>query len=120
MMAVYKEARRLDVELFAHVFADLDQFFSAGAALARSQFMAVLDARQVGRQRLATGMAALTLVHLWRRRQLGLDCRQVGADRFFKQLTLLAVESFALFAKLDAPVVGQLQGQRGNLEVFLR
>lgn len=58
-MAVHEEARWLHVQLFADVFADLDQVGAALAALARLGLMAVLDALQFRRQRLAAGRFAL-------------------------------------------------------------
>ena len=50
-----EEAGRLDVELFADVFTDLDQTLAALAAGARFRFVTVFDAWQVVRQGLATG-----------------------------------------------------------------
>ena len=40
-MAMHEEARRFDIELFTHVFADLDQIMTALAAGARIRLMAV-------------------------------------------------------------------------------
>ena len=102
---MYEEARRLHVELFADVFTDLDQALAACRALARLRLMAVLDARQFGRQRLAPGTAAFALASFavtgvsgWH--QLGLDRGQVGVDRFFKQLTLLTLKDLLFWPNL--------------------
>lgn len=48
-VAVHQEARRLDVELLADVFPDQYQALATGDALAGLGFVAVLDARQLGR-----------------------------------------------------------------------
>ena len=60
-VAMYEEAHRLHVELFADVFTDLDQALAACRALAQLRLMAVLDARKFGRQRLAPGTVAFAL-----------------------------------------------------------
>ena len=52
---MYEETRRLDVELLADILADLNQGATALAALARIGFMAMFDAHQMSRQRLAAG-----------------------------------------------------------------
>ena len=117
-MAVHEEARRLHVQLLADVLADLDQVGAALAALARLGFMAVLDARQFWRQRLAAGALA---TRLGRRLafEFLFDRGQVHVDRFLEQQALLAGECFTGLAEAYAPVVGQLVRQRGDLEVLL-
>ena len=117
-VAVHEEARRFHVQLFADVFADLDQLGAALAALARFGFMAVLDARQSRWQRLAAGALATRLG-----RHLGLkfllDGGQVRINRFLEQQALRADERLAGLAEADPAVVGQLVRQRGDLEVLL-
>jgi hypothetical protein len=54
-VAVNKEPGGFDVELFADVFTDLDQVLAALPAGTGFRFVAVLDARQVLGQGLATG-----------------------------------------------------------------
>ena len=49
-----EETRRFDVELFADVFSDLDQIAPALATGARFRFVAMLNARQLWRQGIAT------------------------------------------------------------------
>ena len=117
-MAMHEEARRLHVQLLADVLADLDQIGAALAALARLGLVAVVDARQLTRQRLAAGAPALTL---GRRLafELLLDGGQVGIDRFLKQQALLTDERFAGFAEAYSPIVGQLVRQCGDLEILL-
>jgi hypothetical protein len=88
-VAMHEEARRLDIELLADVLADLDQVGAAPAALARFGLVAVLDARQFRRQRLAPGALALAL---GRRLafELLFDGGQIRVDRFLEQQPLLA------------------------------
>ena len=52
---MHEEARRFNIQLFAHVFTDLDQGLATLAASTRLWFMTVFNARQVIRQRLTTG-----------------------------------------------------------------
>lgn len=117
-MAMHEEARRLHVELLADVLANLDQVGAALAALARLGLVAVFDARQFRRQRLAAGPLALSL---GRRLafELFLDGGQVGIDRFLEQQPLLADERFAGLAETYSPILGQLVRERGDLEILL-
>ena len=46
-MAMHEEACWLHIQLFAHVFADLDQIGTTLAALAGSRFVTVFDAQQM-------------------------------------------------------------------------
>jgi hypothetical protein len=109
---------RLHVQLLADVLADLDQVGAALAAMARCGLMAVFDARQFRRQRLAAGARALALG-----RRLAfeffLDGGQVHVDRFLEQLALLADERFTCFAEAYPAVVGQFVRQRRDFEVLL-
>lgn len=50
-----KEASRFDIELFADVLTDLDQFLATVAACTGLRFVTVFDAGQVLRQGLTTG-----------------------------------------------------------------
>jgi hypothetical protein len=50
---MHEETRRFDIELFADVFANLDQIAPAFAAGTGLRFVPVLDARQFRRQRVA-------------------------------------------------------------------
>jgi hypothetical protein len=112
-VAVHEKARRFHVQLRAHVFADLDQVLPALAALAGFRFVAVLDARQFRRQRLASGTLAPALGGLVVRLvELFLDGGQVGVDLVLEQQALLAALDFAGLAEADAAMVGQYQGQR--------
>jgi hypothetical protein len=117
-MAMHEEARWLHVELLADVLANLDQVGAALAALARLGLVAVFDARQFRRQRLAAGALALSL---GRRLafELFLDGGQVGIDRFLEQQPLLVDERFAGLAETYSPIVGQLVRERGDLEILL-
>ena len=105
-------------QLLADVLADLDQVGAALAALARLGLVAVFNAGQLRRQRLAT--CALTLP-LGRRLafELFLDGGQVGIDRFLEQQPLLADECLAGLAETCSPIVGQLVRERGDLEILL-
>ena len=80
--------------------------------------MAVLDARQFWRQRLAAGALARRfdagLIF-----QLLLDGGQVHVDRFLEQRALLAGEHFAGLAVADALQIGQFMRQGRDLEVLL-
>lgn len=117
-MPMHEEARRLHVQLFADVLADLDQVGTASAALARLRLVAVLDARQLRRQRLASGALALALGRRLAVEFL-LDGRQVHVERFLEQQALLADERLAGLAETDPPIIGQLVRQRGDLEILL-
>lgn len=87
-MAVHEELGRFHIELLADVFADLDQLAAALTAGAGLGFVAVFDARQVLRQRLATGALALgaQIGHLLL--DFGLDGGAVGVSRLTEQIAL--------------------------------
>ena len=53
---MHKETRRLDVELFANVLADLSRIKSALAAGTRFPFVEMFQSRQMIGQRLTTSM----------------------------------------------------------------
>ena len=117
-MAVHEKARWLHVQLLADVLADLDQVDAALAALARLGLMAVLDALQFRRQRLAAGALA------WRfdgclAAQFLIDGREVHIDGLVEQQALFANQCFAGLAEAHTFVIGQLERQRLNLEVIL-
>jgi hypothetical protein len=66
-VAMDEEAGRLDIELFADVFTDLDEILAALTTGARFRFMAVFDARQMLGEWLTTGTHAF-------HRLAGLSC----------------------------------------------
>jgi hypothetical protein len=119
---MYKETRRLDVELLADILADLDQGATALAALARIGFMAMFDAHQMGWQRLAAGARTLRFRLALRQRialriKFGFHRCQIDVPGLFEQVALVDRQRFALVGKADAAVMGQFQCQRGNLDV---
>jgi hypothetical protein len=117
-VAVHEEARWLHVQLLANILADLDQVGAALAPLARFGLMAVLDALQFRRQRLAAGALA------WRfdgclAAQFLIDGREVHIDGLVEQHALFHDQCFAGLAKAHALVISQLERQRLDLEVLL-
>jgi hypothetical protein len=115
---MHEETGRLDIELLADVFANLDQIVAALTAGAGFRFMAVFDARQVLGQRLTTGPRA------WRRRRrgrcrgirqplghLGLSRCQIAGQGFLKQVALLSGQSLIACAETHPAQVGQFQGK---------
>ena len=86
-VAVHKEFGGFDVELFGDVFADFDQLAAALFALAGLRFMAMFDAWQVIRQRLAPSACTLRLLRSRQRQLLDFrfDRRRIGLPIFFKQ-----------------------------------
>ncbi len=120
-VAVHEETGGLDIQLFADILADLDQIVATLAASAVLGLMPVLDARQMFRQRLATG--AFALGGLGRRTRLfdfGIQRGFVGVPAFLEQLALFRGELFAFVGIANALVVGELEGQRLDFErVFL-
>jgi hypothetical protein len=121
-VAVHEEARRLDIELFADVFADLDQIMTALAAGTRIRLMAVFNPRQVIRQRLTTGAGAGLA---WRQRfgchqrrapgQFRLGRRQIAGQGFLEQVPLLGRQGFVAHPKAHPAQVRQFQGESLNL-----
>ena len=84
-VAVHEEFGGFDIELFGDVFADFDQIATALFALAGLRLMAVFDAWQVIRQRLAPD--ARTLLRNRQRQLLDFrfDRRNIGLPVFFEQ-----------------------------------
>ena len=119
---MHKEAGGFDIELFADVLTDLDQVTAALAAGAGFRFMMMFDARQMIRQRLATGARTRRLLH--RRRldllllflcQPGFDGGNVAGQGFLEQVTLFTGKGFASGAIVHPAQVGQLEDERLNL-----
>ena len=81
---MHEELGRLDIQLFADIFADLDQVFTAFSAGTGFWFVTVFDARQMIGQGLATGARAFragyrfTRVRVLELFDFGFDGRQVG------------------------------------------
>ena len=118
-MAMNIEARRFNVELFADVLANLDEIPTTGAAGAGFGFVPVFDARQFGRQGIATGAFVLTrrsgrLLCVF---QFGNDGGPILIAGLDKQIPLLARQGFALAAKADSPMVRKFKGQLLDLQV---
>ena len=86
-VAVHEEFGGFDVELFGDVFADFYQIAATLFALAGLRFMAVFDAWQVIRQRLAPGACTLRLLQSRQRQLLDFrfDRRHIGLPVFFEQ-----------------------------------
>jgi|GEM_PF-6255994 len=119
-MAVHEEARRLDVELLGDILTDLDERMAALAASARGGLVAVLDARQVRRQRLPTGRLlrfALRSNLAGQMIEFRFQGGQIGVPALLEQFALLGREGFALVGETDALVVRQLQREYGDLDV---
>jgi hypothetical protein len=114
-----EEARRLDVELFADVFADLDEFAATGAARAGFGFVPMFDARQFGRQRIAT-TALVRARHFGRVLlffQLNDDGRTILVAGLEKEIALLSSQRFALTAEANALEVSQFEGELLDLQI---
>ena len=118
-----EEACRLDIQLFADVFADLDQILTALTAGTGFRLMKMVDTRQVRGQRLTTGTGTR-----WARNgglclfclalgQLRFGGRHVAGHRFLEQVTMFGAEGFATGAKAHPAQVSQLQNEGLNLEV---
>ena len=113
----------LDVELLADVFADFHQLAAAPAAGAGLGLVAVLDARQVGGQRLPPGAGAgagagaglaggFGVEGVAGLLQLRLEGGQVGGDGLLEQLALAGGgQRLAPLAEAHALVVGEFEGQ---------
>ena len=115
-VAQHEETRGFDIELLTHVLSDLDQVAPTLAAGAGFRLVPLFDARQVRGQ----GLAAGTATGLGREPfNFGLNGTEIGVPGFFKQLTLLGRERFALVREAEAFVVGQIQGKGGDFEVFV-
>ena len=114
-----KKTGRLDIELLADVFTNLDKILAALAANAGFRFVAVFDARQMFGQRLTTGA--------WARRRrrsrgcrriaqalghLSLRRRQITGHGFLKQVALFSGQCLAACTKAHSAQVGQLKGKR--------
>jgi hypothetical protein len=116
-----EETGWFNVQLFADVFADLDQILAAQAAGSTLGFMAMLDARQMLRQWLTTG--TLTRGPIGRHGglaflllgQFGQGRCQIAGQRFLEQITLFGGQRFAAGAETHPAQVGQFKNQRLNL-----
>ena len=118
-VAMYKKASRFNIELFADVFADLDEIAPTVAAGAGFRFVPVFDARQFERQGIATGAFVLTrrsgrLLCVF---QFGNDGGPILIAGLDKQIPLLARQGFALAAKADPSMMRQFEGQLLDLQV---
>lgn len=114
-----EEARRLDVELLADVFANLDEFAATGAARAGFGFVPMLDARQFGRQRIATTalVRARYLGRVLLFFQLGDDGCAILVAGLDKEIALLSSQRFALTAEANALEVSQFEGELLDLQI---
>ena len=112
---MHEEARGLDIQLFADVFANLDEILAALAAGARLGLMAVFNARQMLGQWLAAGAFALGLLGSRTRLfNFGFQRTGVGIPAFLEQLALFRGERLALVGEANALVVSELEGQSLN------
>jgi hypothetical protein len=111
-MAMHDELRRDDVELLAHVFANLDQGRTALAAGAGIRLVPMFDARQMIGQRLAAGAFALGAGLGLRGGLFGFGGGDVGCQGFLEQVALFRVQRFALGAEADAAQMGEFEGKR--------
>jgi len=118
-VAVHKEARRLHVELFADVLADLDEVGATLTALAAFGLVAMLDAGELRRQGLAArglrarlGLGGCLLLF-----QLSDDGRAILITGILEQMPLIRRQRLALGAETDTLVMSQLQGQLLYLQI---
>ncbi len=81
--------------------------------------MAMLDARQFRRRRLAAGMLAFRMRRGLLVFELGFDGGYVHVDRFVKQRALFVGQSLADLAIADTAVIRHLMRQGPDLEVLL-
>ena len=123
-MPVDKEPGRFNVQLLGNVIADFSQVAAALPAGAAIRLVAVFNAWQVTRQRLAASTGAFGFGHrgaglrVAKRFDLSLDGRQVGVPGFFEHVPLQCRQGLALGAEADAFVIRQFMRQRFDLEVF--
>ena len=117
-MAMNKEARRFNVELFADVLANLDEIPTTGAAGAGFGFVPVFDARQFGRQGIAA--AAFVRARCAGRRllffQFGGDRRAILVAGVGKQVALFRRQGFARAAETDTFVLRQFENELLDLQ----
>ena len=118
---MHEESRRLHVELFGDVFADLDERRATLAAGTRFRFMVMLNARQMLGQGLPTGALPGSLRRLAagriRRRlgQFGLGGGDVAGQGLLEQVALLDGQGLALCAEAHPAQMRQLQHEGLNL-----
>jgi hypothetical protein len=80
---MHKKLCRFDIKLFADIFTDFNQLFAALIVLAGIRFVNMVNARQMGGERLTTSAVAFGF---WQRLgfnqllKLGLNRRQVCCD----------------------------------------
>jgi len=101
-VTLHREDTGLVVELLGHVLADaLHRLAAAAGGVLR--LVMDLAARQVRRQRLALGLVLVALVPLAGHDlvEFGLQRRQVGIDRLFKQALLFGAEGLGLGGELQ-------------------
>jgi hypothetical protein len=114
-----EEACRLNVQLFADVFAELDEILATLTASTGFWLVPMLNAGQFGRQGIAAGSfvrarcdgSFLLLC------QLGHDGGAIFIAALDKQIALLARQGFTLAAKADAFVVGQFKRELLDLQL---
>jgi hypothetical protein len=123
-MTVHKKLGRLDIQLFGNILADLDQVSAALTTGAGFRFVAVLDARQMSRKRLASrtqafgfddSRAGLVIGELF---DFGFESGQIGVPGFLEHITLQRRQSFAFDTVADSLDMRQLQGQGLDFQVF--
>jgi len=121
---MHEELGRLDIQLFADIFADLDQVFTAFSAGAGFGFVTVFDARQMIGQGLATGARAFragyrfTRVCVLELFDFGFDGRHVGIPGFLEHIPLQRGQGFAFSTEANAFVINQFVRQRGDFDIF--
>lgn len=120
-MAVDEETGRLNVELFADVFADLDEITTTGTAGAGLWLVAMFNARQFWWQGIAPGTFVRTrrsgrLLCLF---QFGDDGGTIFVAGLDKQIPLFARQGFAFAAKADPSMVRQFEGELLDLQFAL-
>ena len=118
-MAMDEETGRLDIELLADVFADLDEVAAAVPAGAGFRFVAMLNARQFRRQGITAGTFVLTWyggrgLLLFQFGDNGCTIFVTGLD---KQIALLAGQGFARVTEADTSMVRQFKGELLDLQL---
>jgi hypothetical protein len=122
---MHEEARRLDIQLFGYVLADLDQRRAALPTGAGERFMHVLNARQMIRQRLTAGARTR---YAWRRLgtggglglflgEFGLGRSQIARQRLLEQIAFFGRESFAAGSEAHPAQVRELQREGLDLDL---
>ncbi len=117
-MAVNEETGRLNVQLLADVFTDLDEVTAAFATGAGFRLMPMFNAGQSRRQRIAAGAFVLTRCcgRLLLLLKLGDDGSTILIAGIGKQITRLTRQGFTLATKANAFMVRQFERELLDLQ----